>query len=390
MRKQKKHKSIFKKPLTRAELEGMAAYGLSRELQPHQRLAFAKAFHAGISEGEGDLSYPQALAKKTQGFLTSEDRKLARELTDELMALVEESKLRYGREMVTAAEAVTFIEDGEMRELARKNLLAMLVDGLIGLVGESKSLTDAQHKELSAFFRDMVELSIFYRDLDHIENVNEQPLIISGRIPNERSARELFDFTYECFVRYINEKITAEDATKSADDWKHDPTKYLLLSRVLVFLHDVMIDHTNLITLEQHDEIKDYIGYLTYSYIAYTTLPDAGKTKLKAQDVWDAYPVFVQEHYGENQPCMASQAEEVAKEFYDWLINNSDYGFHAVEDQSDAEKWLHKIVELCVTRRIMQYKYILYEYHGKDTFADSETRDKVVAYARAHPESIGQ
>ena len=390
MSKSRKQKRIFKNPPTKTELEGAAALGLSRKMQPHQRVEFMKAAIVGVDESEGDLSYAQLLGKKAQGFLTSEDKKLSRKMTDKLMDLVEDAKLRYGREMITAVEAVTFIEDELLRELARKQLLVLLIDTLIDLTTESGYFTNEQHEEIRAFFRGMVELSIFYHDLDDIENIEQQPLIIGGRVPDEKRTSELFDFTYESLARYTKEKITAEEATKSADDWKHAPAKYLLLSRVICILYEAMTDKPDAITREQYDEIKDYIGHLTFSYIAYTTRQQEEEAHLKAKDVWDAYPVFAQERYGDNQPCMASQIEEVSKEFYDWLVNNPDYDFDAVAGQPDAEKWLHGVVELCVGRRIMQYKYILYEYHGKDTFADPEVRDQAVAYARAHPESIGQ
>ena len=55
MGKSRKSKRVFKKPLTKAELEGAAAYGLSREMPPHQRLEFAKAMNSDVKEG--DLSF---------------------------------------------------------------------------------------------------------------------------------------------------------------------------------------------------------------------------------------------------------------------------------------------------------------------------------------------
>ena len=66
MSKSRKQKRIFKKPLTKAELEGAAAYELSQKMQPHQRLEFAKALHSEQSANEEDLSYAHSLAKKAQ------------------------------------------------------------------------------------------------------------------------------------------------------------------------------------------------------------------------------------------------------------------------------------------------------------------------------------
>jgi hypothetical protein len=116
--KSRKQKRIFKNPLTKAELEGATAYGLSRELQPHQRLEFAKAMSLGTDAGEGDLSYAQSLAKKAQGFLTPEDRRHASRLSEKAMDLAEKAKLKYGRERITAAKAVAFIKDEWMRDFA--------------------------------------------------------------------------------------------------------------------------------------------------------------------------------------------------------------------------------------------------------------------------------
>src|SRR2546429_5630466 len=105
MGKSRKSKRVFKKPLTKAELEGAAAYGLSREMPPHQRLEFAKAMNSDVKEG--DLSYTQSLAKKAQGFLTPEEKKRSNEVAEKAMDLAEKAKLRYGSERIIHAETGT-------------------------------------------------------------------------------------------------------------------------------------------------------------------------------------------------------------------------------------------------------------------------------------------
>lgn len=256
MSKQKKRKRIFKQPLTRKELEGGIAYGLSRELPAHQRLEFTKAMILGVDESKGDLSYAQSLAKKAQGFLTP---KVESKLLEEIMALTEKAMLICDREMVTAAEAVTFIKDELMRNFVRTMILNLLIDHVLEVVEQSGSFTDEQRKEMRSYFHGMVGLDAF----------NEESQGHAMAVSNEEMAA-LLELSDEYTSRY-SQDMTAEEATATIEGWKRKPVKYVLMSKVICVLFTILIEEPKRITQEQFDEIVSHIFSLTSRYIAYTT-----------------------------------------------------------------------------------------------------------------------
>ena len=67
----------------------------------------------------------------------------------------------------------------------------------------------------------------------------------------------------------------------------------------------------------------------------------------------------------------------------DWMITNKKYEFYRTVGQKEATAWLRAVAEICVNRRILEWKYLLLTAYGRDTLADPQMRERVLRMAES-------
>jgi hypothetical protein len=104
---------------------------------------------------------------------------------------------------------------------------------------------------------------------------------------------------------------------------------------------------------------------------------------IRCDDIWNAWPAFVQECYGGMHPDRFAEVETYLNDFVHWMITSKNHEFYRVVGDKEGTAWLRQVAEIYVNRRILEWKYIQLTEHGIDLFADPETRDKVLKAAAA-------
>lgn len=111
--------------------------------------------------------------------------------------------------------------------------------------------------------------------------------------------------------------------------------------------------------------------------------------ELQADTIWYLWPAFVEEVYTIH-PERLEEIEQVINAYMHWLITNKEYAYHLSVGYKAVTEWMRDVVRMCVGRRIMQWKYILFTEHGRDTFASAEERDDIVHRVKSGQFVIGQ
>jgi hypothetical protein len=104
---------------------------------------------------------------------------------------------------------------------------------------------------------------------------------------------------------------------------------------------------------------------------------------IHAADVWNAWPPFVAEVYGGQHPEDLLHADRYLNDFIHWMITNKNQEFYRTVGHRVETAWLRTVAEICVNRRILEWKYIGLSEYGRDTFADPETRERVLRMAES-------
>ena len=104
---------------------------------------------------------------------------------------------------------------------------------------------------------------------------------------------------------------------------------------------------------------------------------------MHAADVWNAWPAFVTEAYGGQHPEHLRDADKHRNDFLHWLITNNHQEFYRTVGKKEETAWLRTVAGICVNRRILEWKYLLLTGNGRDTFADTETRERLLRMAES-------